>query len=252
MKKIYILVFSLISLLLILSWCLLSEDSKQIDDKWIPVGKANATETVGHTTVSSTEIPEGLIKYKNTEYGLEMMLPNNYEVRSLVKNDETTGGCVKGEQIEFYFYKKGDAPENLVNYWSGLYAFSAYLKTSDYKALESSVKDNSFCGPVFESPEKIVLKNPFKLTSSSIIVFKPIQSQSCGIDLNADFKNNANKKKYAAFTMREHLDDLDLSSLNLWKSECPEIFSENVSKFSQRAEEFDTIAKSFSFTDTQN
>lgn len=192
--------------------------------------------------------------YENKEYGFEIRLPKEYEVRSQVQKAETTNGCVRGESIEFYFYRKWEAPIDLIHYWVGWYIFTGDLRTSDYQALESSTVDNSFCWPVWNIDEipKITLSSPTPITYSTVSVYKPIQSVSCDIRQFAEFKVTDTKGKYSMFKLQQSLDALELPSWDLWETECVKIFDKNSAQLSLKIEEFETIAKSFRFTDIQN
>ena len=187
--------------------------------------------------------------YKNDEYGFEINIPSGYEVRTFVKNEATTSGCIKGEEVDFYFYKKWNAPERLPTSAIGNYAFSGFLKTPDFKELNYSTQDKSFCGPVFNTNQlsRIYLKGSFNLAASALFVPHPTDWIGCSIYQTASIKIDTSYKKYSTFALNQYVWDLDLSSAKLWETECTQIFNQHLEEFRSQIEQFDLIAKSVRF-----
>ncbi len=173
------------------------------------------------------------------------MLPEEYTVVSQSSNEEENG-CIEGEVVNFYVYKKDNAPADFNN-GLGISEFWGRIKSSNYKQLESSKKDGSFCGPVYDDNEMLFLfKAPgYELNATSLQVLKPIQSASC--DISQVIRRSG--KNGDTLEMNTNLTSLPLDPpYEDWKNTCPILFEKNNSpELQKKISVFEKIAQSVKF-----
>ncbi len=175
--------------------------------------------------------------YINSEYGFEIKYPEELETRQRT----ISGDCVKGEEIRFYFYKKGEAPPNIPGHGTGSYLFEGSLNSPDY--------DTTSC-PLGFTPPQIILNPPFRLSSTSLNVSVDVQSSSCLISQTAKYDvEKYYNKKYNTFILNLY----SLDSLNIveggaeTREDCREQFKKNIQKLKPKIEIFDSVSNSLKF-----
>jgi len=198
--------------------------------------------------------------YTNTQYGFSIKYPEELETIQIVSNkDNTSGwdGCIIGEEVQIYFFKKGDAPPPEYGSVGGS-LFEGVLASSDFRWLDYSTKNGNSCGGSGSLPPvRITLNPPFQLFSTSVTAQMPVQAPDCGIG-QTTAKLSVGKYysgKYNTFELfNPYLKTADLVTSNLtrissdtWKTECPKIFSENILKLEPEIKQFDLMAKSLKF-----
>lgn len=175
--------------------------------------------------------------YTNSEYGFEFKYPENLEARQRI----TSGDCVKGERISFYFYKEGDAPTNSLESGLGSYLFEGHLDSPDYDITEC---------PMSFMPNYKIINTPLQLLSTQLNVNMDVQTSSCSISQLSKFSvSKYYNQKYGTFSLKFYdIDSFPLTSEEGWTTEkCAETFKDNIEKLRLTIEKFDLVANSVKF-----
>jgi hypothetical protein len=204
-----------------------------------------------------TKIPERIknetADWQTKQYGFEINHPAGLETRWHISNKETANGCVTGEQVSFYFYEKGQAPPNLIDYGTGSNLFEGYLTSDDYPGSETSTECESFGGPPGDIKfDEFILTPPFQLSSTTLIARKGVQFIGCEIKQIAEFSvGQYYNNKYDKLQLNFYLDSFELPE-NVWQGDwqtaCAQKFLENNLILKEKIKQFDSIVKSLKFS----
>lgn len=251
-KSAFTPIFIILLSSVIFLWCTFSDkqNKNEATDQNIILSPAISPNTITEINAKEEVSDEQkLVKYTDTKNWFEMMIPKEYTLLS-ESHSEKTNECIEGEVLNFYVYKKDNAPSNLDGaLW--IYEFSGKISSPDYRALENSKKDGSFCGPVYNTDEILSLfeADNYDLKSTSLQVLKPIQSASCDIQqiIKLSRQNGDVFEMSMPVTSIYEAEEANSLSEN-WKSKCPILFEKNnSSELQKKILDFEKIAQSVKF-----